>query len=78
MSAKKEEPTFEESVDRLEGLIAAMENGDTPLADLVSKFEEGSKLLKQCQAQLKEAELKIQQLNLKTGGLEDFDDSSED
>ncbi|MDQ8208127.1 exodeoxyribonuclease VII small subunit [Coraliomargarita sp. SDUM461003] len=78
MPAKKtEEPTFEQSVERLEALIEAMENGDTPLADLVAKFGEGSKLLKQCQAQLKEAELKIEQLNIKTGELETFDDSSE-
>jgi len=78
MPAKKETPTFEKSVERLEGLIQAMENGDTPLADLVAKFEEGSKLLNHCQAQLKEAELKIEQLNLKNGELENFDDSSED
>jgi exodeoxyribonuclease VII small subunit len=78
MPAKKETPTFEKSVERLEGLIQAMENGDTPLADLVDKFEEGSKLLNHCQAQLKEAGLKIEQLNLKTGELENFDDSSED
>ena len=78
MPAKKEAPTFEKSVERLEGLIQAMENGDTPLADLVAKFEEGSKLLNHCQAQLKEAELKIEQLNLKNGELENFDDSSED
>ena len=78
MPAKKEVPTFEKSVERLESLIQAMENGDTPLADLVAKFEEGSKLLNHCQAQLKEAELKIEQLNLKTGELENFNDSSED
>jgi exodeoxyribonuclease VII small subunit len=78
MPAKKESPTFEKSVERLEGLIQSMENGDTPLAELVAKFEEGSKLLNNCQAQLKEAELKIEQLNLKTGELENFDDSSED
>ena len=78
MPAKKEVPTFEKSVERLESLIQAMENGDTPLADLVAKFEEGSKLLNHCLAQLKEAELKIEQLNLKTGELENFDDSSED
>ncbi|WPJ96912.1 exodeoxyribonuclease VII small subunit [Coraliomargarita algicola] len=77
MPAKQEEPTFEQSVERLEALIEAMENGDTPLAELVEKFGEGSKLLQQCQAQLKEAELKIEQLNIKTGQLEAFDDSSE-
>jgi exodeoxyribonuclease VII small subunit len=78
MPAKKESPTFEKSVECLEGLIQSMENGDTPLAELVAKFEEGSKLLNHCQAQLKEAELKIEQLNLKTGELENFDDSIED
>jgi exodeoxyribonuclease VII small subunit len=77
MPAKNTEPTFEESVERLETLIEAMESGDTPLADLVAKFEEGSKLLKHCQAQLKEAELKIEKLNLKTGQLEAFNDEGE-
>lgn len=47
-----------------------MEEGETPLADLVAKFEEGSKLLKLCQGKLKEAELKIEQLNLQNGELE--------
>ena len=65
MPTKKNKPTFEDSVSRLEALIEAMEKGDTPLADLVAKFEEGSKLLKHCQAQLKEAELKIDQTNVK-------------
>ena len=78
MPTKKEKLTFEKSVERLEGLIQAMEDGNTPLADLVAKFEEGSKLLNHCQSQLKEAELKIEQLNLKTGELENFEDSSED
>ena len=82
MPAKKEEqeeiPSFEASLERLESIIRAMENGDIPLADLVAKFEEGSKLLKSCQSQLKQAELKIEQLNLKTGKLEDFDLPKED
>ena len=76
MPAKKTTPTFEETVERLEALIEAMESGETPLADLVAKFEEGTKLLKQCQSQLKDAELKIEQLNLKTGQLETFEDES--
>lgn len=77
MPAKKKETSFEESIERLEGLIEAMENGDIPLSDLVAKFEEGSKLLKNCQEQLKEAELKIEKLNLKTGELESFEDEEE-
>jgi exodeoxyribonuclease VII small subunit len=77
MPEKPKEVPFEESLERLEKLIQAMENGDIPLADLVAKFEEGSKLLKACQTQLKEAELKIEKLNLKTGELEDFEDAPE-
>lgn len=39
-----------------------MESGNVPLADLLSKFEQGSKLVAQCEARLKEAELKIEML----------------
>jgi len=78
MPTKKNKPTFEDSVARLESLIEAMENGDTPLADLVAKFEEGSKLLKDCQAQLTEAELKIKQHNIKNTKIEPFDELEEE
>lgn len=63
-------------MERLEALITAMEEGDTPLADMVAKFEEGSKLLKMCQTQLKAAELKIEKLNLDSGEVELLDDDS--
>ncbi len=55
-------PNFEESLERLERVVAEMESGETPLSDLVAKFEEGTKLLKICQQRLHEAELKIEQL----------------
>ena len=74
MPTKKNKPTFEDSVARLEALIEAMEKGDTPLAELVAQFEEGSKLLKDCQAQLTEAELKIEHHNTKNAKIEPFDD----
>ncbi len=73
MPKKTDEPSFEEALERLESIIESMEAGDTALADLVAKFEEGSKLLKRCQAQLKEAELKIEKLNLKSGEVEPFE-----
>ena len=77
MPTKKNKPTFENSVARLEAWIEAMENGDTPLADLVAKFEEGSKLLKDCQAQLTEAEIKIKQHNIKNAKIEPFNELEE-
>ncbi|MGC6423939.1 MAG: exodeoxyribonuclease VII small subunit [Lentimonas sp.] len=77
MAKKITELTFEEAVESLETIITSMEEGNIALSDLVEKFEEGSKLLKLCQEQLKEAELKIEKLNLKSGQLEAFDDETE-
>jgi exodeoxyribonuclease VII small subunit len=53
---------FEEALKKLEGIVEAMESDDLPLETLLAKYEEGSKLVKQCRGKLSEAELKIQQL----------------
>jgi exodeoxyribonuclease VII small subunit len=39
-----------------------MEQGEVPLAELLARYEEGSKLLKVCEVRLKDAELKIEKL----------------
>jgi len=71
----KKPPGFEESLGRLEALIESMESGDTPLAELVTKFEDGNKLLMNCQKRLREAELKIEKIRKEkdTFIVEDFD-----
>ena len=61
-------PPFEEALKKLEGLVEAMESDDLPLEALLSKYEEGSKLVKICQGKLAEAELKIQQLEKNAAG----------
>ncbi len=53
---------FEEALKRLETLVEAMESGDIPLADLVARYEEGSRLLKICERELESAEVKIEKL----------------
>jgi exodeoxyribonuclease VII small subunit len=58
----KTPPSFEDALAKLETIVEAMESGDVPLAALLAKFEEGTALLKICEARLKEAELKIEQL----------------
>lgn len=55
-------------MQRLETIVEAMESGDVPLAELLAKFEEGSKLLAQCEQRLKSAELKIEQLKRQKDG----------
>lgn len=62
MPTKKKEPAFEDALKKLEALVSSMESGDVPLATLVEKFEEGSKLVKVCEERLKQAELKIEKL----------------
>jgi exodeoxyribonuclease VII small subunit len=59
-------PPFEEALKKLEGIVEAMESDDLPLETLLTKYEEGSKLVKICQEKLSEAELKIQQLEKNT------------
>lgn len=54
--------SFEKSLEQLEALVAFMESGDISLDALVEKFEEGSRLVKQCEERLQQAELKIQKL----------------
>ena len=61
-------PPFEEVLKTLEGIVGAMESDDLPLETLLSKYEEGTKLVKICQEKLAEAELKIQQLEKNAAG----------
>lgn len=64
-----ETPSFEDALAQLESIVEAMEAGDVPLADLLAKFEDGNKLLKVCEARLKEAEMKIELLKKQKDGV---------
>lgn len=61
--------SFEAALTQLESVVEAMESGEVPLAELLAKFEEGNKLLKVCEARLKEAELKIELLKKQKDGV---------
>ena len=58
----KKNLNFEDSLAKLEGIVDALEDNDVSLEESVKKFEEGIKLVKDCQSQLKEAELKVNKL----------------
>lgn len=62
--AKKteKEHSFEEELEQLESIVESLEGGDVPLAELVERYEAGMKHLKNCQAKLADAELRIEQL----------------
>ena len=56
----KPEESFEESLERLQELVRALESGDCSLEDSLRKFEEGMALAKACQDRLSQAEQKIE------------------
>ena len=58
----KKNLNFEDSLAKLESIVDALEDNDVSLEESVEKFEEGIKLVKDCQKQLKEAELKVNKL----------------
>ena len=65
--------SFEDALVKLETIVESMESGDVPLADLLAKFEEGTKLLKVCEGRLKDAELKIELLKKQKDGTVTFE-----
>lgn len=66
-SSEAEMP-FEEALKKLESTVEAMESGDLPLENLLKRFEEGTRLVKLCQARLEQAELQIQKLEKDSAG----------
>jgi exodeoxyribonuclease VII small subunit len=67
----KPEKTFEEQLQRLQEIVASLEQDDLPLERGVELFREGCELAKSCREQLKEAQHKVQ--IYAKGVLQDFD-----
>jgi exodeoxyribonuclease VII small subunit len=75
------EPKFEKDLERLEGIVHALEEGGLPLDESLKKFEEGISLSKRCEKALSAAEKKIEVLTKDAGGkvkAEAFEDGEED
>lgn len=51
--------TFEESMQRLEQIVRAMERGDVPLEESLKLFQEGTDLVRNCGKLLEEAQLQV-------------------
>jgi len=59
--ARKKEK-FEEALQKLEAIVAQMEEGDLPLEETLKAFEEGVGLARFCANKLDEAERKVEKL----------------
>ncbi len=57
-----EAPTFEESLQRLEQVVAKLEEGNLALEESLQLYEEGMAAYRRCQEMLQGAELKVRKL----------------
>jgi exodeoxyribonuclease VII small subunit len=61
-------PTFEESLSRLDEIVKSLEKGDKSLDDALTLFEEGTALVKSCGKMLDTAEQKVVKLQKGSDG----------
>lgn len=60
--AEENNETFEDSLKRLEQIVAGMESGNLDLDTMIKNFEEGQKLIRKCQSRLTDVERRVEQL----------------
>ena len=65
---------FESSLKELESIVKKLEDENINLEDSVKSFEAGINLVKECQKQLEEAELKVKEL-LDDGSAQELDNT---
>ena len=54
--------TFEDSMQRLEQIVRAMERGDVALEESLKLFQEGTELVRNCEKLLEDAELQVKMI----------------
>jgi exodeoxyribonuclease VII small subunit len=64
---------FEENLKRLQDIVASLSEGELPLREALSDYEEGMRLVKDSRRVLKESKAKVEKLNRLAGRLESFE-----
>jgi len=67
-SSTPTETSFEQAMDRLEEIVAAMESDRMPLDEMVTSYEEGMKLLQLCRRRIDTARQRIETISLGADG----------
>ena len=72
-----EQLSFEDALKRLEEIVRALEKGEAPLDQSIEIYQEGDRLRRHCEARLKDAQARIEQIAFgsdgKPVGLKPFD-----
>jgi exodeoxyribonuclease VII small subunit len=65
---KQDSNTFEYNFKKLEDILSKFENSieESSLDEILENYQEGLKLLKICRDKLKDAELKIEKINMES------------
>ncbi len=64
-----EKMSFEDALRELEGIVSQLERGDVELEKSIEIYERGAALKAHCEARLKSAELKVEQIVQGAGGV---------
>lgn len=75
--APVEELSFEAALARLDDIVRLLEKGEAPLDQSITLYQEGDRLKRHCEARLKDAQARIEQIALggdgRPAGLKPFD-----
>ncbi len=73
-SKKRQRVSFEEGMQALEGVIAAMSSGELSLEESIKAYEEGALLCAQMKELLREHTKRIEQIDLETAEITAFEE----
>jgi exodeoxyribonuclease VII small subunit len=62
------ELSFEDALKRLEEIVRVLEKGEAPLDQSIELYQEGDRLKRHCEARLKAAQARIEQIAFGTDG----------
>jgi exodeoxyribonuclease VII small subunit len=60
--------SFEEAMRELEGVVNTLDGGDVPLEESIALYERGAALKAHCDAKLRDAEERVEQITLGADG----------
>ncbi len=63
-----EKMSFEKAMEELESIVSDLENGSIELEESIEKYQRGIQLKKHCDQKLKEANMKIDQIEIDKEG----------
>ncbi|MGJ9383294.1 exodeoxyribonuclease VII small subunit [Salipaludibacillus neizhouensis] len=71
--AEEKKQSFEQSMNDLENIVEKLEQGDVPLEEAITMFQEGMKLSKNCHDRLQHVEKQMTEVLSEDGEISTFD-----